>query len=230
MLNRRRLASRLQRGLSIVELMIGITVGLFIVGAASLVVTAQLSENRRLLLETQLQQDLRAAADIITRELRRTGYWSTSNDSLWFPGRTSAPARNTFAGLTQSEESSAITFKYQRGAGVDGEGPYGFRVTSSGVIQTQLASAGWQDLTDAAVMNVTDFDLEVETTESEPLPCPQMCPSGTTDCWPKMETQTVSLVITAASRADETVTRTLATRVRLRNDQMQFNNGSAVCP
>ncbi len=41
----------------------------------------QLSENRRVLLETQVQQDLRAAADIIARDLRRAGRQS-DNDAL----------------------------------------------------------------------------------------------------------------------------------------------------
>jgi len=62
-----------QQGLSLVELMVGITIGLFVVAAASLVVSNQLFDNRRLLLETQLQQDLRATMDIITRQLRRAG-------------------------------------------------------------------------------------------------------------------------------------------------------------
>lgn len=56
-----------QRGLSLVELMVGITVGLFVVAAAATLVANQLSDNRRLLLETQVQQDLRATMDIITR-------------------------------------------------------------------------------------------------------------------------------------------------------------------
>ena len=64
-----------QQGASLVELLVGVAVGLFIVAGATLIVSTQLSENKRLLAETQLQQDLRAAADIMTRELRRSGYW-----------------------------------------------------------------------------------------------------------------------------------------------------------
>ena len=52
-----------QRGLSIVEMMVGIAVGLIVVAAATLMVAGQLADNRRLLLETQVQQDLRASAD-----------------------------------------------------------------------------------------------------------------------------------------------------------------------
>lgn len=62
-----------QRGLSLVELLVGISVGLFVLAGATLLLSTQLGDNRRLLLETQLQQDLRATMDIITRELRRAG-------------------------------------------------------------------------------------------------------------------------------------------------------------
>ena len=66
-----------QTGLSLVELMVGVAVGLFVVAGATLVVSNQLGDNRRLMLETQIQQDLRAAADLIARDLRRSGYWAS---------------------------------------------------------------------------------------------------------------------------------------------------------
>ena len=61
-------AATSQRGMSLVELMVGITVGLFIVAAATTLMANQLSDNRKLLVETQIQQDLRASMDIITRQ------------------------------------------------------------------------------------------------------------------------------------------------------------------
>jgi type IV pilus assembly protein PilW len=217
-----------QRGLSIVEMMVGIAVGLFIVSAATMVVTTQLNENRRLLLETQLQQDLRAGSDIVARELRRAGAWGVARESVWYPGRTSAVARNLFSDITASEGGSDIEFEYQRGAGA--EGPYGFRLGDNGVIQTQLAGAGWQDLTDGGVMQVTGFAVDVQSTESDRLPCPNLCADGSTDCWPRLVSRTVKIDITANSRSDATVSRTLTTFVRLRNDEVQFNNGAAICP
>jgi type IV pilus assembly protein PilW len=66
-------ARRGQHGLSIVELMVGVTIGLLVVAAATVMISGQLVENRRLLVEAQLQQDLRAASDIITRDIRRAG-------------------------------------------------------------------------------------------------------------------------------------------------------------
>lgn len=77
-----------QRGLSVVELLVGVTVGLFIVGGATKLMVDYLGSNRRLLLETRVNQDLRAAADLVVRDLRRTGYWQTSLSSFWVPDAT----------------------------------------------------------------------------------------------------------------------------------------------
>ena len=83
------------RGLSIVELMVGIAVGMFVLAGASLLASSQLSDNRQLLLETQVQQDLRATADLIARELRRGGYWANAGSTVW---PAAAPAVNPYRG------------------------------------------------------------------------------------------------------------------------------------
>ena len=56
--------------------MIGLALGLFVVGGGLLMLAGFTDENRRLLLETRLNQDLRAASDVVTRDLRRAGYWT----------------------------------------------------------------------------------------------------------------------------------------------------------
>jgi type IV pilus assembly protein PilW len=65
----------LQQGLSIVELMVGIAMGLFITAGAIKLFVDNLGSNRQLLLETRLNQELRTAADIVARALRRASYW-----------------------------------------------------------------------------------------------------------------------------------------------------------
>ena len=67
-----------QNGFSLVELLIGILIGLFIVGGAFSLFLSNLDSSRRLLLEARLNQDLRAAADLVTRDLRRAGYWTSA--------------------------------------------------------------------------------------------------------------------------------------------------------
>ena len=104
---RRRHVRSLQAGLSIVELMVGVAIGLVIVAAAALLMTGQLVENRRLLVETQLQQDLRGAADIITRELRRagTGQDTEALDTIWYAGTPEVRYNSKAAALSVSSSS-----------------------------------------------------------------------------------------------------------------------------
>lgn len=220
-------ARRQQAGMSIVELMVGVALGLFVVAAAALMVSSQLSDNRRLLLETQLQQDLRASADIITRELRRASYDATSVSRVWHPTQATAPTQSAFGALTPSsgEDLTELQFKYRRRSG--DEGPYGFKVEDYAL--KSMIGGQWQTLTDRNVMKVTSFQVDLTTPATYPLPCPKLCADGTQDCWPELQTRVATVTITGQSAVDPNTTRTLTTSVRLRNDFTQFN-GAELCP
>ena len=221
----------LPRGLSLVELMIGIAVGLFIVAAATVMATGQLGENRRLLLESQLQQDLRATSDIITRELRRTGAVINAQNLVATP--TAAAEINAISATTPASgvlNPANITFGYQRNT--TEQGPWGFRLIN-GVIQTQLIAAGWQDLTDGSVMEVTQFRVTINREPGIELPCPKICPSGDTTCWPLVVVRDFVVEISARLRNVPEVQRSVRSTVRARNEQIQFRTGvspPAACP
>lgn len=218
-----------QSGASLVELLVGVAVGLFIVSGATLLVSTQLSENKRLLAETQLQQDLRAAADIMTRELRRSGYWMDAHRGVALVNRAAEP--NPLSGITATSGANAMTtYRYRRA--VNQEGPYGFRLFN-GVLQMQVDGGNWQDLTDSRVMQVTAFGVEGFAEPSEVMPCPKACADGTTDCWPRSQVRGLVLSLDARSRADANVTRSLVTTVRLRNDLVEYRIAGApnqACP
>lgn len=220
-----------QRGLSLVELMVGIAIGLIVVAAASLVVSTQLSDNRRLLLETQLQQDLRASADIITRELRRSGYWNVAQRGVWYDDDPDPTVlANAFAPVTPaSGVATQVDFRYMRRPG--DQGPFGFKL-EGGAIKSYLGAA-WQQLTDAQVMLVTAFNVTSDDPQSFQLTCPRLCADGTQDCWPVLTMRNLRVDITAQSRSDPSVQRTLTARSRVRNDLVQFNDPidpTKVCP
>ena len=77
--------------MSIVELLVGLAIGLFIVATGLTLLTGNLRENRSLLLEARLMQDLRTAADLVSRDLRRAGYWGAAVDGVWSDGASSVP-------------------------------------------------------------------------------------------------------------------------------------------
>lgn len=225
------LSRRQQQGLSLVELMVGIAVGLFVVAAAALVVTTQLGENRRLLLETQVQQDLRATMDIITREMRRAGSWESAELGVWYAGGP-VVQQSTFNTMTPVAVAAAETqFRYRRGPGQ--EGPFGFKL-EGGVVKSLIGNA-WQDLTDGNVMRVTNFVITPVQADTSQLQCPRACSVDPNDtaCWPTVTVRSYTVNITAQATHDAAVQRSVRSRVRLRNDAVRFNdaaNPNRVCP
>lgn len=226
-------ATARQRGLSLVELMVGIAVGLFILTAAVLVVTTQLADNRVLLLEAQLQQDLRATADIITRELRRAGSGgstSTPQDGIWRPGGTGVAA-NPYTTVTPADPVNAgseVEFRYRRASG--NVGPFGYKL-ESGVLKSRIGGV-WQELTDPQVMQVTGFTVTPIAPLVYVVPCPRNCADGSTNCWPRLQVRGYTVAITAQARTDAAITRSIRSEVRLRNDNVVLDGTLApqACP
>jgi Tfp pilus assembly protein PilW len=221
-----------QRGLSIVELMVGVAIGLFVVAAATMLVSTQLSDNRRLMLETQVEQDLRASADIITRELRRAGHWAKARDGVWFAGNVAVVRDNPYAlvakadgtAFADGDASSTVLMSYSRSGDeadetgvIEAAEQLGFRL-DNGVIQTRLGDAGWQALTDGNTLKVTEFTLTMNRQRIW-LECAKPCPDPPGDeCRPALEVRDLRVVIKGEAANDSNVKRSVDNKVRLRND------------
>ena len=223
------------RGMSIVELMIGIVIGLFIVAGATLMLTTQLGDNRRLLLEAQVQQDMRAAADMVTRDIRRAGYWAQSYRQVWpAAGAASNPytrmvPTNAPLGTSSIEydrstdEEGRLIGSDDNGVDVEADRPrerVGFRFNSTNkTIDYQVGANNWQALTDTQVLEVTTFQL-VLTSLPVDVPCGAgPCPvvNPITGCRLVQVYRDVAITIVAKARHDPTVQRALRDNVRLRN-------------
>ncbi len=234
MLKHRPMALARQRGLSLVELMVGITIGLFVVAAASMVVTTQLRENRQLLLETQLQQDLRASADIIARDIRRTGYTKTAQTAVWNSDVSSINV-SEYQGLQATVGTQgSIEYQYEREDGAPG--PFKFELVD-GVIRTRLSmGTPSQDLTDRNVLFVESMSITPQTSATVRLSCPNDCPTpwpagaGPDHCWPTVAVRDVTVTITGRAVSDPSVRRTVSSRVRVRNDHVVISAGTPADP
>lgn len=223
-------------GLSIVELLVGIAIGLFILAGATLVTSTQLSDNRQLLLETQIQQDLRATADLITREIRRSGYWGRASTTAW-------PAAQAPVNMYQKFETDMagdggrekeIRFWYSKalsaGAedGIVGEDEkFGFALNkTTGTVDAKVGNAGWQAMTDPSVLTIVQFAHPV-TEEVLVVPCAKYCGSpvvpGDTSCWPRQKVRDLLIQLTGKAVHDPNVVRTVQSGVRLRNDEVTGN-------
>lgn len=239
-----------RRGLSIVEFMVGIAVGLFIVGGATKLFADYIVSNKRLLLETRVNQDLRAAADIIARDVRRAGYWNDSLTGVWGTGSTSIAANPHATGAGQvSSTASSVSYSYGREisgntGGLDSNEYAGFRLqTVSGVdtLQMQDGQNMWQAITDPGTVRVTAFSV----TPASPVLVNNLSkycgclakltcvnnndPTGANDISnpsfnaagvPTLTIPSFQIVLTGQAVNDSAVTRTISETVRVRNPRL----------
>jgi len=209
-------------GLTLIEMMIGIAIGLLIAAAAGSFLAGNLRHNRSLLLESRLMQDLRTAADIITRDLRRAGYWASAFEGVSIGG-IAAVAANPYAAIAPSAAASdSASFSYSRDATendhVDSQEQFGFRL-KNGALEMQLGATNWQALTDAGTLVVTAFKVTptVQTIDLGAA-CPSACPAGSTACPPRLSVRSYAIEISGRSVWDAAVVRTVRSSVRLRAD------------
>ena len=230
-------------GLSIVELMVGIAISLFILAGATLVLTSQLDNNRRLLLEAQLQQDLRTAADMIARDVRRAGYWGRAYCNVWpaVQDLVNCPGANPYNTMAPADAPGQINtteLVYDRSTDAEGGADInrddgavdavaarprervGFRWNAgTGAIDYLVGDNNWQALTDSAVLRVTQFTMTINT-QALPVPCAAAgCQAQGPVCGGPVTVRSrdVSFTIVAQAVHDASVRRSLRENVRLRN-------------
>lgn len=213
-----------QRGASLVELLVGLALGLFVVSSALGLLTSHLQENRALVAEARLMHELNHAADRMTRELRRAGYWGDASAALWEPD--AVRRTNPYLGLSPSaDEASSASFGYSRDGSenhaIDDNEQFGYRLRS-GNLEVRLGSS-WQTLTDPATLVVTAFSVTPRVLE-EPLErlCARPCPTdpAAAECPPRLQVRRLDFEISGRSTVDTRVVRSLQSSVRLRNDAL----------
>jgi type IV pilus assembly protein PilW len=217
-----------QRGLSLIELLIGSALGVLLVGAGISVLLAQLKESRALAEHNRLIQDLRSTTSLIARDLHRAGHWADSGAGVWLrdappPDRT--VAANPYAAIDITPApAGALTLRYSRDSvenhSVDSNEQFGFRLRNQ-VIEMRIGGASWQAMTDANLMKVTALEFTPsETTIDLGALCSADCAAGDTACPPRQKLRSVMVTITARSATDASAVRTSRAEVRLRNDEI----------
>jgi prepilin peptidase dependent protein B len=184
-------------GVSLVELMVGLAIGAFIILLATSPFATQMREYRDLLARLQLNHDTRVALQYVTRQLRAS-HGTPDSPPVW----TEGPTLHAIHDLPTA-------------------GSFGFRL-SAGVLQARLGAGTWQALTDAASLEVLDLQLEIETVH-DPLAglCPHDCPGGIAACLPERSSRRVTVLLTARHRHLPDLVRTLTQSVWLRNDTLE---------
>lgn len=232
-----------QLGLSIVELMVGVAVGLFIVGGAGKLFVDYVGSNKRLLLETRVNQDLRAAADLVARDVRRAGYWNNATTGVWSPGAGSVVANPHSAVVPSSGTTSFVNYSYARNSDntLDSNEYTGFRlqpVNGINVLQMWVGGApgaeNYQAITDPGTVNISTFDVTAASPAlvndlSSYCSClktftctmASIAAAGA----PTLTIPRFTIVLTGRAVADPAIVRTVSETVRVRNAKL-----SGACP
>ncbi|UJW83585.1 PilW family protein [Hydrogenophaga sp. SL48] len=102
----RRPGARAQRGLSLVELMVAMTIGLFLMGAVGVIYVNTSTTSRSSTLESQMNEDAALALELLQQQIRLTGFSNVDNSGArLFPGRA---VRGCDGGFTDNAAGTAF--------------------------------------------------------------------------------------------------------------------------
>jgi prepilin peptidase dependent protein B len=207
-----------QQGSSLVELLVGITLGVFLAGGALSMLTSNLKGSQQLLLAARINQDLRAMADLVSRDLKRAGYWGNAISGMNLSTGSSAVTSNPYNSVTTA--ANTIIYAYSKDTTdnniVDSNEQFGFKL-SGGAVQMQTSSGIWQSVNDTSIITITETRTAVDASG--------FCTSAITTNTPTLYIRAYDVSLTGQAVSDSSITRTLATKVRLRNDQL-----TGACP
>lgn len=221
-------------------MLVGITIGLFILSVAAGTFVTNIANTRKLVLEARVNQELRTAMDVIARDLRRGAYWGNSLKGTIPIGVTLATTANPYTTVAATG-STQINYAYSRDTtendALDANTEqFGIRLdTTTHAIQMYIGGS-WQALTNSDVVTIPDDGLVITPTETAidiRRSCATTCndtivapsvPTVTQNC-PRVLVRTYGVSLKGVSKSDSGVERTLVSQVRVRNEGV-----AGICP
>lgn len=182
--------------MTLIELMISIVIGIVVTLGALSLFFVHLTTNSTQLKTIRLNQELRGALAVMSKDIRRSGHYRDAASNIG--------ATNPFSQLSVTNSNRTINFSYD--AKDDGTTEtYGYQLnTTSGTIQTcastTTACTDWQDLTDGTLSNISALTFTQTTTSVGGVNLVK-----------------IVIALTGNLRSDTTFSRTLQETITLRN-------------
>lgn len=200
------LTRKKQRGVSLVEILIGLSISMIIAVAVLGIFTNAIDGSQRILGTGKLERDLNAIMDSIVADVQRTGYWSNATSSSTNPFYASG------TDITTNVAANCITFAYDRSqtGAVSDSNKFGYRLGTSAIqfrptgstFACSAAASNWVDFTDPNTIVITAFTTSLNTIAVNPS-------SGTDTTSYRTLTLTISAYLKNASTTTKTITRTI---------------------
>lgn len=223
---------RPQRGFTLIDLLLGMGLGIFLSAVAGGLLVVQLREHRHLLAESLLQQDLRNAMALMQHQIHRSG--AEPDPHLLVPDDTRAPRRmREEPSLTllrdgipapDADEGDGLLFTFNRHD--PEEGPRhlerGFRLQKEQL--HFLLERSWQPWTESHTVRFTRLTLNLR---KETRGWPSLCGcGGARACTVHSQRQWVDIQLTGRSLLDAATVRHLQGSVLVRNDHLLLPEAS----
>jgi len=199
--------------------MISITVGLIVMAGVLGIFVNTVKASSDAMKMTRLNQELRAAMDVMTRDIRRAGYWGKASTSIGFgPAVSNVNPFDVIApGATDGVANSCIIYSYDedKDGVVDEHEYFGFRLKSSAVQSREenencTASEEWKDITDKQSILITALKFEFTNPKTVAVN-----PGGAS----KIKVREVTITLQGELKNDSSVKREIKDAVRVRSDQ-----------
>ncbi len=201
-----------QRGFSLVELMIALTLGLLLVGAVLSVFTGTLRSNADLGRMARLEEQLTGLLDLISRDLRRAG--STAKPYLALAGAANPFGLDAPAAYGGEPANSCLTLRYDLNrdglltTAAANDERFGYRlkdgmvqIRAAGLACTADATPGWENAADRGEVEITALSFAISTASAG-----------------DMDARAVTVTLAGRLVSDAATARSFTRTVRVRND------------
>jgi len=180
-----------QSGVTLIEMMIAMVIGLIVLAAAITIFIITIKANSDNVKMIRLTQELRSVMSLVTRDIRRTGYWA---------GTVST---NTYLSTWNNGVTAGNTLAMSYDANWQGDADAGdsFSYTLDGNEMKLTLNGAQSSLTDSGVVTVTGLSFDVT----------KLTLTGA-------EVRNVKVTIIGQLKSDASVSRTLVETVKVRND------------
>ncbi|MBE0469476.1 MAG: prepilin-type N-terminal cleavage/methylation domain-containing protein [Methyloprofundus sp.] len=232
-------------GLTLIEIMIALLLGLIVIGGALSIYIATIRSSTDITNSARLNYDLDSVMQLMVNDIRRAGYWGgavTGSDAQTNPFTIGAAN-------IQIPVDSCILYTYDaNGDGVVGTEHteyYGFKLQDGRIqirsskaaeTKTDCTGTGWETITDENKVNITSLTFSDNNSKcfnsttkklyapaGEDKSCPATAVAGFSTAGDTLvETREIAITLTGNVVGDAPVTKSLTANVKVRNNRI-FN-------
>jgi len=225
-------AMKTEKGFTLIELMIAMVLGLFVIGTTITIYLLTVSNSTDTVKSARLNYDLDLAMTLMINDIRRSGYWG---GAIADADVTLNPFMDATTRVQVLDSGECILYSYDADGDevVDGTEYYGFKL-DNGTVRMRLSGSttadcsdgiwGTGEIIDGNQINITNLSfaptyscLNITNAASTIQASGSECTTGTDNV---IELRQITITITGEIVNDTAVTKTISDTVVIRNNRI----------